>query len=164
MSTGSRELLFIFVFLTLVFAIMGFASLDELYDERSIAARIGLSLLFGADATLFMGCFMWLYSMLFDSLPNAIRRAMRTPMEKYTDLVNSRTALGAEERDRLKARLTLLVESEEFRKAVYLDREVDQYWTKSYVESSWTSYHVFDPVDAERAQLLIANFERGENG
>lgn len=164
MTGPTRDNLIAVSFLWFVFSIIGFEAasvwVDKWTEDASLAAHIGGAAVLGAFATIAGIVFFWLCHLLLDRLPLAIRRALRTPLEKYADLVNSRTERGYEERRKLMARLEFIIESERMREKIFRDPETGQHWIEAYVEASWSSWYDMIPVDAGRAARLIANYRQ----
>ena len=65
---------------------MAYVSFYKLQVDSSAIMRIGIAALVGVGGTLLTGGFFYLWHLVFDELPRAIRRLFLSPVEKYAEL------------------------------------------------------------------------------
>lgn len=157
--TGSkRDLIIAVAVIWSVVSIMAYVSLYKMQADAGVFMRIATAALVGVGGTLLAGGFFYVWHLLFDELPRAIRWLFLSPLEKYAKLVNSHTKRGYEERERLLARLVVLAESKGFRETIYYDPTTEIHWRGAHREVGHSSSVEMLPIDAQRASQLLARF------
>lgn len=160
MTDSQRQTLWLFIGYWLVCSVIAYTLVEAWSANLGLVLHLAAAAVAGAAIVAVLIAGFWLCHLLLDRLPQAIRRARRTPLEKHADLVNARTPQGQRAREELMARLDLLAEMPDFPgERVYVDPATGQHWRYAYVQESWTDYYNLVPVDAEAARTLIAACE-----